>query len=292
MAIIRGRAPKEDDDEEVTLDDDADPDERPAFTNDDDDEIEIEEEGEMYEPSKDDDEEDDSVGKPDVKNKRPLYAFETQEELDAFIEAIAKRNAPTVTPAPIVPDPPKKDEIDDLVFYNGYVDKEGNWQGEAPKDWNDFARTIAKHLDPVKAAPKIMNEIKNMTKKEQDELKQIDAEFDAEYDELAAQKLVPNRKTPAGEAANKAISAIGGKYGLTSMKAAHELWADLPKEKGGKGAAVAPVRRSDASRKVARMIRPNRAGNAAPIKPKSKRSYAKLAAARSAADLYDDEYED
>lgn len=279
MAIVRGRNVVQQDDDELDLDD---PEERSAFEPDGD-EADIPTEGEMYEvPVKDDEEIEE---KPTPALKKPLYAFETQEELDAYIEAKNRK----VTPAPITPTvkEPEEDEVDKLEFWKGHLDENGQWVGEAPKDWNDFARTIIKQVDAKKQAPKILSEIQNLTKAQQADLDAINAEFDAEFDELAAQGLVPKRGTPEGDAANAAISAVGSKYGQTSMKTAYELWESLPKEKGGKVGA-APVKKANPSKQVARLIRPSR-GSQAGDKPKSKRTYAQLHQARDVAELVDED---
>lgn len=278
MGKIQGRpyTPKEEDDDEEPSD------ERPAFEREDDEIPEIEDEGESIDLEEEEEEETEE----EEAEETPAYTFKTQKELDDYVASKAKVTAPATQPKKEEP-ADGKDPVDDLVFFKGYRDKDGKWQGEAPADWNDFARTIIKHLDPKKQAPVILDEIRNMTKKEQGEIQSINDEFDVEYDELAAQKLVPKRGTKEGDAINASISSIGAKYGQTSIKAAYQLWKDLPKEKGG-GFGTTLTKKVNPSKQVAGLIRSSKTTNSA--KPnKTKIPYSKLHNARSVDELMDEE---
>jgi len=216
----------------------------PAFTEDEE-EI-IPKEGEITVPAK---------GEEEEVEEAPKYQFKTDEELDEFI----KSRQPV---APIAPEPsvvPQKaeaeeeDEFKDLELFKGYKDpKTGEWVGEVPADWNDFARKILKHASPKTLTPKILEQVREMTQKERAELEQIDKGFDAEYDALATQGLVPQRNTPEGQEINKQITNVGASWGQSSITKAHELWKKIPKEQGGGLEYVSPTKsKVNASKAVA-----------------------------------------
>lgn len=251
-------------------------------------EFDIASEGEVIVPARKASEEE----APDNDEVKPI-TFKTQAELDAYVAGKNKPVTPTPPKVETKPDTPEVDpdeeEIDKLEFWKGHIDPEtGQWVGEKPRDWNDFARTILKQVAPGKVAPKILSKIQSMTKKEQEEIEAINAEFDVEYDELATSGIVPKRGTKEGDDVNAQISTIGGTYGLTSMKKAHELWAKIPKEQGG-GLDYKPAApKSNPSKLASRLIGSSKRTNAA-VKTKAKIPYAKLHGARSVDELIDDE---
>jgi hypothetical protein len=265
-------------DDEIELDDTT-----PAFEKEDDEEeITVQEEGAVTA-----DPEEETPAAPVVPAKpedQPKYVFKTQEELDAFIEAQNKKKTPA---APTEPEKTDEDELKDLIFWKGQVDENGKWVGEKPADWNDFARTIIKHLSPKTYAPKVLEEIKNMTAAEKREMETINAEFDAEYDEIAATGAVPKRGTKEGDEVNAQISLIGGQYGLTSIKKAHELWSKIPKEQGG-GLSFKPAApKTNPSKEASRLIGGSK-GSQTSSRPSTKIPYSKLHAARSLDELLDE----
>jgi len=219
----------------------------------------------------------------------PKYQFKTDEELDAFI----KSRQPEVQSAPEPPKEPVKDEedeLEDFELFKGYRDpKTGEWVGESPQDWNDFARRLLKYASPKALAPKVLEQVRNMTKQEQEELKRIDQEFDKEYDTLAAQGLVPQRNTKEGEEVNKQITSIGATYGQTSITKAHELWKKIPKTEGGGLEYTSPTKvKVNASKAVAAKIGSSAASNNAG-KPSTKIPYNKLHSARSIDELIEED---
>jgi len=224
--------------------------------------------------------------KPPVDEK-PAYTFKTQEELDAYVASKAKPE-PVEPTEPVKPTTEEEDEeLAKLEFWKGQRDAEGKWIGEAPKDWNDFARTIIKHLSPQKYAPKLLAEFQKLTVQERKEIENINKEFDAEYDDIAAQGLIPARNTKEGEEINKQISTIGGQYGIGSMKKAYELWSKIPKEQGGGLNYAAPTKPNpskEASRLVGSSSKTQNAG-----KTKTPIPYDKLHSARSVDELIDEE---
>ena len=263
----------------------------PAFEKeeiDDDEEVELESDGDEIELEDEEDSEDGDNGGKD-EEETPAYTFKTQKELDDYIASKQKANQPLT--------PPKKeskeeeedeDEFKDLVLWKGTRDDKGNWIGEAPADWNDFARTILRQLAPKVYAPKILQQIQKMSKADQEEIEAINAGFDAEYDELAAQGLVPKRGTKEGDLVNTQISTVGSKYGQTSIKSAYELWRELPKEKGGAGGTAPTTKKVNPNKKAAMLNRSSKATQTA-SRPTKKIPYNKLHGARSATELIDDE---
>src|SRR3990172_758633 len=159
----------------------------PAFTEDE--EEVVTKEGEITIPAKGEE-------KEEEEEETPKYQFKTDEELDEFIKS-RQPAAPAAPEAPVVPqkaEAEEDDEFKDLELFKGYKDlKTGEWVGEVPTDWNDFARKILKHASPKTLTPKILEQVREMTQKERAELEQIDKGFDAEYDALATQGLVPQR---------------------------------------------------------------------------------------------------
>lgn len=269
--------------------DEEDPENRPAFIKEDGDaedeeELTIEQEG----ASVSSEEEEEETPPAPTKEEAPKYQFKTEEELEKFLASRTPK-------PPVPPKPPKEeeeeedDDLSKIELFKGYKDPEtGKWVGEAPDDWNDFARKIMQQLSPKVYAPKILKQIQSMTKKEQAELESINAEFDAEFDELATQGLVPARGTKEGDAINAAISILGGQYGLTSIKKAYDIWSKIPKEKGG-GLDYKPApAKTNPSKMASRMIGSStKTQNAG--KPQNKMSYAKLHSARNIDELLDDE---
>ena len=217
-----GYKPEEDEEEIIPND------ETPAFeAGEGEDEPVMETEGESVEES----EEEPVETTPEEK---PKYTFASEDELQDFIKTQNKARQPfeQIKTEPITKKE-EKDPLEDLTFWKGAVDENGKWTGESPKDWNDFARTIIKYSTSEDQKKSVASYIKGMSDKEKTEMENINAEFDAEYDTLVAQKLVPKRGTKEGDATNLAISSFGSKYGLTSIKTSYELWSSLPKEKGG-----------------------------------------------------------
>jgi len=256
---------------------------QPAFTAEEGDPI-IPVEGEITIPA----EAEETPGAP--AEEPPKYQFKTEAELDDFIKS-RQPVAPVVPEAPVAPAAASQDEDDefaDLEIFKGYRNPQtGEWVGEAPSDWNDFARKILKHNSPKVVAPKILEQIKNMTQKEREELKRIDAEFDKEYDALAAQSLVPARGTPEGIEVNKQITAIGAQFGQSSITKAHQLWSKIPKSEGG-GLDYVPAKKVNPSKAVAAKIGSSAASNSAGKVPKAI-PYSKLHAARSVDELIEEE---
>jgi len=151
--------------------------------------------------------------------EKPFKSFQTQEELDAYIEGQAKEET-------------KEEELpkrEPVKLYEGSVDpKTGKWVGEAPKDWNEFANKILEA-----ATPQVAETIRGMGEEEKKELADINAGFDKEYNELARQNKVPALNTKEGQEVNKQISLIGVTYGQASITKSHELWSKMPKAQGG-----------------------------------------------------------
>jgi len=274
----------------VTKDDDEGREDLPAFEKDgDEEEPVITNEGQPVVAADADDEDGDG-------EEKPKFVFNTQEELDAYIAK--NKPAATVTPPtpPVTPTPPKDEEdedlkaLDNLTLWKGAKDAEGKWVGETPADWNDFARTVMKEVvkqfSPKAYAPKIVEQIKNMTAAERKEYEQINAEFDNEYKELATKGLVPSLDTKEGQEINKQISVLGGQLGLDSMQKAYDVWANRPKEKGG-GLDYKPIKKANPSKDVSRLIGTSSQTTLA-NKGKTKMSYAKLHSARSVDDLIDE----
>lgn len=280
--------PVEDDEEELS-------DTQPGIVRDEeDDEVpEIASEGQPINPPAK--EEDDDEGGESEEDK-PI-TFKSQKDLDAFVEAQAKRRettpaAPATPAAPTTPATPTEevDELKDLTFWKGNVDPEtGKWVGEKPADWNDFAKTIIKYVTSEKQKQAVVEYIRTMSSKQKEEMEKIDQEFDQEFDELASQGLVPKRGTKEGDEVNEKISVIGGTYNLTSMKAAFELAKKIPASEGGlldyKPTTTPKV---NPSKQASRLIGSSTRTNAA-SKGKVKMSYAKLHSARGVDDLIDED---
>jgi len=126
---------------------DVEGDENTAAFEENDEELEIESEGGTVEVEEEVIEEEVAP----VVEEKPKYSFKNDDELEKFI---ASKKPMTPTPQK---DSGAEDDVESLVFWKGNIDPEtGKWVGEAPKDWNDFARTILKQVAPGKVAPKIM----------------------------------------------------------------------------------------------------------------------------------------
>lgn len=278
---------KPEDDEEESAED------RPGFKPEDE-EPTVRQEGEVIEPTDDEDEEGEGGEKKTSEEGEPEpITFKTQKELDDYVVGKTK---PVESTKPVKPDVPVKtqkeiedEELEKLVFFKGSVNpKTGKWVGEAPKDWNDFARTIIKHLSPSVYAPRILKEIQNLTAAEKKEMADIDKEYDVEYDGMAAEGKVPKRGTKEGDEVNTQISTIGGEYGLTSMVKAYELWMKIPKAQGG-GLDYKPAKKVNPSKQASRLIGSSKKTQASE-KPKGKKmSYRKLHEARDVNELLDDD---
>lgn len=245
--------------------------ETPAFVPEDEEELEVAQEGAKVTTEED-----------GVEEEKPKYVFKNDEELQAYLEKNKKTEVkpppppqapPTSTPTPTKETEP--DELDSLIFYKGAVDPEtGKWVGEVPKDWNDFARKIVKHLSSDDYKKSVVDYIRNMSASEKKEMEKIDAEFDAEYDELSSQGLVPARNSEEGKKVNEQISVLGAKYGFDSMKKAYDVWANIPVEKGGGLNYKPSVRKVNPSKEASRLV----GGNSTQTAPraKSKIPYSKL----------------
>lgn len=228
-------------------------------------------------------------GEGEGEPEKPKFTFASEEELDKFI-ASRKPAAPvaptTETPAPAKTD--EKDPLEDLVFWKGQFDEEGKWVGEKPKDWNDLAKTVIRYLTSEDQKKAVVDYIRNMTETQKKEMEKIDQEFDHEFDELAAQGLVPKRGTKEGDEVNAKISTIGGTYGLPSMKQAYELAKKIPASEGGlldyKPTAAPKV---NPSKQASRFIKSSTQTQSA-SKGKSVIPYAKLHNARSVDELIDE----
>jgi len=257
------------------------------------DDVVIANEGTPVVPTEGEEDEDEGgKGEPE----KPFLTFKDQAEYDAYIKA----HPPVVTPEkPTPPAPPKpetpteeEDEFDKIELFKGSVDPEtGKWVGEVPKDWNDFARRIMKQMSPKVYAPKIVEQIKNMTAKEKAEFDSINQEFDQEFDAMATEGLVPKRGTKEGDEVNAQISTIGGQYGQTSMRKAYELWKKIPKTEGG-GLDYKPEpekKKVNPSKQVSRLIGSPKATQTAGKSKSKVIPYAKLHGARSVDDLLDDD---
>ena len=256
----------------------------PAFEEDKQDNDEELREGEVTIPAKGEEKEEE-----EAVEETPKYSFKTDEELDEFLKSRQVEEKPT-TPAPVPPtkEEAEKDEFDDLTLFKGYKDpKTGEWVGETPEDWNDFARRVLRQVSPKVIAPKILEEVREMTAKERAELTEIDKGFDKEYDTLASQNLVPQRNTKEGEEINKQITNIGATYGQSSITKSYELWKKIPKEHGGGLEYVSPAKQKvNASKQVAGKIGSSSGGG----KPKAGSiSYEKLHSARGVDELLEDE---
>lgn len=218
---------------------------------------------------------------------------EEKEEPETPATPATPATATPATPAPEEEQEEEKDEDEEdlskLVFWNGYRDDKGVWHGEAPKDWNDFARTIIGYMSPKNYAPKILQVIRGMTTAERKEMEKIDQGFDAEYDELATKGLVPKRDTKEGQEINAKISVIGGTYGMTSMKSAYDLAKKIPVDQGGLlDYKSTTTTKTNPSKQVSKLIGSSSQTQGAG-KPKAKMSYAKLHGARSVDELIDEE---
>lgn len=258
----------------------------PAFTE----EEGIPNEGEITVPAVTEEETEEKVEET-PSEEVPKYQFKTDEELDTFI-----KSRQVVTPTPETPKTPEKaegeeeDEFANVELFKGFRDpKTGEWVGEAPNDWNDFARRLLKHASPKTIAPKVVEQIKQMTQKEREELQRIDAEFDKEYETLATQGLVPHLNTPEGAEVNKQITNIGATYGQSSMIKAHELWSKIPKASGGGLDYTSPAKpKVNPSKAVAAKQGSSAAsGNAG--RPTTKIPYNKLHSARSIDELIEED---
>jgi len=226
---------------------------------------------------------------PTPEEKKPKFTFESEEELNKFI---ASRNKPVpVAPvAPTTPAAPEEDPLEKLTFWKGEVDPEtGKWVGEKPKDWNDLAKTVIKYVTSEEQKKAVVDYIRNMTTAEKKEMETINAEFDAEFDELAAQGLVPKRGTKEGDEVNEKISVIGGTYGLSSMKQAFELAKKIPADQGGllDYKPATPAKKVNPSKEASRLIGSSTQTNSSQ-KGKSMIPYSKLHNARSVDELIDD----
>lgn len=224
--------------------------------------------------------------------EKPAFTFKTQAELDAFIESKIKSTAPA--PGGEGEEIEEEDPFKDITIFRGYKDpKTGEWIGEKPDDWNDFARKILHHLSPKEYAPRVLKVIQGMTAKERKEMETINSGFDAEMDEMAAQGLIPSRTTEDGKKVDAQISALGGKYGLTTMKEAYNLWKQIPAANGGgldfkPGTPAAPTKPKNPNKEVARLI--GSSGKTTTAKPGAKSmSYAKLHSARSVDELLEED---
>jgi hypothetical protein len=161
--------------------------------------------------------------KEEEVEEKPFRSFKTPEELDEFIRQEAERRAAK----PEKED--KKPERKAVELYKGYFDeKTGKWVGETPRDWNEFANKI---IDAM--TPQVAETVQTMSTKEREELTKINQGFDREYNELASKKLVPPLNTKEGTEVNRQISLIGATYGQTNITKAYQLWASIPKDKGG-----------------------------------------------------------
>lgn len=286
------------------LEDDELRDDVPGIIPDEDDDVTLPGDGEPVVAA--DGEEDDDENKGSAAGKagkggeggngeQPKYTFKSEEELDAFLATRQPKQpaTPAATTTPKTETPEDMDEedkeLENLVFFKGAVNEKGEWIGEKPKDWNDFARKIIKYLSPKTYAPKILAEINKLSTKEKQELETINASFDQEYDDLATQGLVPKRDSKEGKEVDAKISTIGGQYGLTSMKAAYELAKKIPVDQGGlldyKPTTTPKVNPSkQASRLIGSSTQTQNAN-----KGKAKMSYNKLHSARGVDELLDDE---
>lgn len=170
----------------------------------------------------------------DDTQAQPFKAFATEEEYNAWVEEEKKKFAPA---APAAPKEPEKEE--ELILYKGQIDPAtGKWVGEAPKDWNQFARDLltnptARKMLSKQMAGEVATEIKTMTQKERDEMESINKGYDAEYNEIAKQGLLPPLNSEEGKKIDQQISMIGATYGLTSIKKSYELWKKIPVSQGG-----------------------------------------------------------
>jgi hypothetical protein len=224
--------------------------------------------------------------------EKPAFTFKTQAELDAIVESKIKS---TTTPTPTDDEEEEDETFKDLTIFKGHTDPEtGKWVGEVPADWNDLARKILAHLSPKEYAPKVLKVIQNMTAKERKEMETIGASFDAEMDEMAAQGLIPSRTTEEGKKVDAQISTLGGKYNLTSMKDAYNLWKQIPVANGGGldykpgTTPTAPTRPKNPNKEVARMV--GSSSKTTTAKPGAKTmSYAKLHSARSVDELLEED---
>jgi len=223
------------------------------------------------------------------EDKKPKYTFESEEELNKFISS-RNKPAPVAPTTPTAPATPEEDPLEKLTFWKGEVDPEtGKWVGEKPKDWNDLAKTVIKYVTSEEQKKAVVDYIRNMTTAEKKEMESINAEFDAEFDELAVQGLVPKRGTKEGDEVNEKISSIGGTYGLSSMKQAFELAKKIPADQGGllDYKPAAPTKKVNPSKEASRLIGSSTQTNSSQ-KGKSVIPYSKLHNARSVDELIDD----
>ena len=189
--------------------------------------MEIKTTGEITE---EDDNADEGIIKEGGEEEQPFKTFKTEEEYQEFIaEERKKLQELDSDDKKVDTKPDTKKAPGDNKFFSE------DWK---PEDWNDFTANLlsnpkVREFIAKEYAVDIQTQLNELSNSERQEINDINAEFDKQYDDLAKQGLVPNRSTPEGKVIDQQISLIGATYGQTSMTKAYELWKKIPTKQGG-----------------------------------------------------------
>lgn len=167
------------------------------------------------------------------EDKESFKTFDTEEDYDKWREEELAKVSP--------PKEEKEEEEEEkpIKLYDGYLDeKTGQWMGEKPTDWNEFANRLLNNPQVVaklqsQLVPATQKAIAEMSKQELTELEDINKGFDKEYDTLAKQGELPARDTDEGKKVNSQITKIGANHGQRSLTDAYKLWKKIPVSEGG-----------------------------------------------------------
>ena len=204
------------------------------------------------------------------KKEEKEFKFGSQEEFD---------NAVTERTEAILAEKEKARKEEEEKAKQGKEGEEERYfpEGYQAKDWNE----AAKEMFP-KFREKIFKEQNEVRQKTQETLDNINKEFDAEIEAIAAEdKTIPTKGTPERETFETELSQIGVEYqGVTNMTQAYKIWKAL--NTGGKKQEVGEKQKSLAE-KVGRT-----GGEGETVK---KRSYKEIAG-RSMDELIDQDLEE